>query len=422
MGAFALPGPRRGVGASVRLPSSKSLTNRALVAAAVAGGGIIENQLDCDDTRVLAKALGAAGWRVAWDVAIEVGERTPPDHRVRLDLLDSGTGSRLILALLAASPGRFVVDGSERLRERPMAPLLEALASLGADLESTDGRLPVGIDGRVLEGGTVELRPGVSSQFVSALALAAPLMSRGLDLRVVGELPSAPYLDLTIDVLRAFGAELEVDAGRRRWQVRPSPLKITRYSIEGDWSAAAFVLAAAAVAGGEVEVGPLDPASRQGDRAVARILADAGLDIDWTDDGLRARGPVTAPISCDLRDTPDLFPALVVAGACAPPGSYFTGLEHLRHKESDRLSVMIDNLQRLGARLVVRGAELEVAATMVPATEGRRVTAAGDHRIAMAMAVAALAAGPLELDNPECVGKSYPGFWEMWEGLVGEGR
>jgi 3-phosphoshikimate 1-carboxyvinyltransferase len=265
------------------------------------------------------------------------------------------------------------------------------------------------------------VRPEVSSQFVSALALAAPLMRRGLDLRVVGELPSAPYLDLTIEVLRAFGAELEVDAGRRRWQVRPAPLRKTLYRVEGDWSAAAFVLAAVAVAGGEIEVGPLDPASSQGDRAVVRILADAGLDIDWTGDGLRARGPVTAPISCDLRDTPDLFPALAVAAACAPPGSYFTGLDHLRHKESDRLSVMIDNLERLGARLVLRGAELEIVATIVPATKGRQVTAAADHRIAMALAVAALAAGPLELDDPDCVGKSYPGFWEMWEGLVGEG-
>jgi 3-phosphoshikimate 1-carboxyvinyltransferase len=407
MGGRELPGPRRGLRGSVVLPSSKSLTNRALVAAAVAGGGVIEKPLDCDDTRVLAKALATAGWQVAWDAVIEVGERSVPDHRVRLDLVDSGTGSRLVLALLAASPGRFVLDGSKRLRERPLAPLLEACRALGAKLDSSDDRLPVSIDGCVLDGGKAEVRPVVSSQFVSALALAGPLMRRGLD--------------LTIEVLRSFGAELEVDPGRRRWRVRPTPLKNTRYSVEGDWSAAAFVLAAVAVAGGEIIVGPLDPASRQGDRAVVRILGDAGLELNWTEDGLLARGPITAPISCDLRDAPDLFPALAVVGACAPPGSYFTGLDHLRHKESDRLSVMVDNLTRLGTELAVRGSELEITATLRPTSEHRRVVAAADHRIAMAMAVAALAAGPLELDDPRCVGKSFPDFWQTWEGLVGEG-
>ena len=163
-----------------------------------------------------------------------------------------------------------------------MAPLLESLTRLGADLDSRNGFLPVEIEG----GGASRwdgrrYEPEVSSQFVSALVMAGPLMDEGLDLVVSGSLPSAPYLDLTVDVMRAFGCELEVSDDRRRWRVPPTSLQPTRYSVEGDWSAAAFVLAAVAVAGGEVEVGPLDPASRQGDRAVTRILADAGLDVDW---------------------------------------------------------------------------------------------------------------------------------------------
>ncbi|MCP3859188.1 MAG: 3-phosphoshikimate 1-carboxyvinyltransferase, partial [Phycisphaeraceae bacterium] len=193
-----------------------------------------------------------------------------------------------------------------------------------------------------------EVQPGVSSQFVSALVMAGPLMAQGLDLEVSGSLPSAPYLDLTVDVMRSFGSGLEVSDDRRRWRVPATPLERTRYRVEGDWSAAAFVLAAVAVAGGEVELGPLDPASRQGDRAVLRILADAGLDVDWIDDRVIARGPVNAPIFADLRHTPDLFPALAVAAACAPPGSRFSGLDHLKHKESDRLTVMVENLERLG--------------------------------------------------------------------------
>jgi len=417
MDVVRLPANRGGLRASISLPTSKSLTNRALIASAVAGGGSVVSPLDCDDTRVLATALGEAGWPVEWGTEVEIGQRSVPDQRVRLDLLESGTGSRLILALLAASPGLSVVDGSARLRERPMAPLLDALTRLGAGLRSRDGFLPVEIDGGQLEGGTVEVQPEVSSQFVSALAMVGPLMGNGL---VSGALPSAPYLDLTVDVLRAFGAELEVSDDKRRWRVTPTTLQPTRYRVEGDWSAAAFVLAAVAVAGGEVEISPLNPASRQGDRAVLKILCDAGLDVDWIDDRVIARGPLTAPIFADLSDTPDLFPALAAAAACAPPGSRFTGLAHLKHKESDRLMTMVENLGRLGARLKVDGSQFEVAATLGPGSGSMpRVTAAGDHRIAMAMAVAALASGPLELDDSQCVSKSFPTFWSVWDRLLG---
>ena len=277
MSATLLPGPRTGLHGSVELPPSKSLTNRAMIAAAAAGGGAIVSPLDCDDTRVLAAALAAAGWPVVWREGIEIGTRVVPAGRARLGLSDSGTGARLILGLLAVCPGLTIVDGSARLRERPMAPLLETLNGLGARLRSTDGGLPIEIDGGKLKGGGATIRPEVSSQFVSSLVLAAPLMERGLDLQVLGPLPSAPYLDLSEDVLRAFGGELEVASDRRRWRVAPGPLQRTRYAVEGDWSAAAFVLAAVAVAGGSVELGPLDPASRQGDRVLLDILERACL-------------------------------------------------------------------------------------------------------------------------------------------------
>jgi len=417
--ALRLAATKCGLRGSVSLPPSKSLTNRALIASAVAGRGTVVTPLDCDDTRVLAAALADAGWPIKWGNKIEIGERIVPEDAVRLDLAESGTGSRLILALLAASPGVSVLDGSPRLRERPMAPLIESLTKLGAGLRSDDGFLPIEINGRRLDGGSVEIKPGVSSQFVSALVMAGPLMIRGLDLVVDGALPSAPYLDLTVDVMRAFGADLEVSEDRRRWTVAPKTLARAEYGVEGDWSAAAFILAAAAVAGGEVEVGPLDPASRQGDRAVVRILADAGLEVRWRSDLLVASGPVVSPISADLSQTPDLFPALAAVAACAPPGSRFSGLDHLKHKESDRLRVMVANLEILGAEFEGSEREIEVIRTLDPGS-GRtpRVTAAGDHRIAMAMAVAALASGPIELDNPDCVSKSFPGFWSIWDGLL----
>ena len=246
MECLTLPIHRGGLCGTVTLPTSKSLTNRALIASAVADGGTIVAPLDCVDTRVLAAALRTAGWPVDWGSEIQIGERTVPEDLVSLDLADSGTGSRLILALLAASRGRSVIDGSARLRERPMAPLLESLTCLGAGLSSRGGFLPVEMDGDLLRGGAIEIEPGISSQFVSALVMAGPLMAQGLDLEVSGSLPSAPYLDLTADVMRAYGSGLEVSNDRRLWRVPPTALERTRYRVEGDWSAAAFFLVAVA--------------------------------------------------------------------------------------------------------------------------------------------------------------------------------
>ena len=422
MSSAVLPGPRVELQGSVELPPSKSLTNRALIAAAVAGGGVIISPLDCDDTRVLATALAAAGWPVVWREDIEIGARVVPSDRVRLDIADSGTGARLILGLLAACPGESVVDGSARLRQRPMAPLLETLCELGARFRATNGHLPIEVDGIVLDGGGATVRPEVSSQFVSSLVLAAPLMARGLDLDVVGPLPSAPYLDLTEDVLRTFGGELEVAEDRRRWRVAAVPLQRTEYRIEGDWSAAAFALAAVAVAGGELVVYPLDPTSRQGDRALLGILERAGLQTSWEGDRLLVSGPARSAIEADLTDTPDIFPALAVVAAAAEPGSRLVGLDNLRHKESDRLTVMVENLRLLGADISIEGSRAIFGRRIGGRFEQPpRVTAAGDHRIAMAMAVAALAAGPLELDDADCVSKSFPGFWGLWEHLTAVG-
>jgi 3-phosphoshikimate 1-carboxyvinyltransferase len=414
-----LRGPFSDLSACVAVPPSKSLTNRALVAAAVAGGGEIRNPLDCEDTRLLAQALKAAGWEVTWTESISVGPRRVPDGVPHLWLGNSGTGARLLLGLLAASPGRVLLDGTERLRQRPMQPLLDAVGRLGGRVSSADGRLPVEIEGALLNGGRVSIRPEVSSQFVSSLLLAAPLMRLGIDLEVEGELPSRPYVDLTVDVLLEFGVEVHLNADSRRVQVAPGAVRHATLVVEGDWSAAAFMAAAAAVGGGEVAVHPLSATSRQGDRAVVHILMRSGVDAVVEKTGFRFRGPARGPLTADLTDTPDLFPALAVVAATLPPGSRLSGLAHLKHKESDRLSVMIDNLERLGCRFEWEGSVVRVSRGLQRAENlVRSVTAADDHRIAMAMAVAALVAGPLELDDPTCVVKSFPGFWETWESVL----
>jgi 3-phosphoshikimate 1-carboxyvinyltransferase len=402
------------------VPPSKSVTNRALVAAAVVGGGEIRNPLDCEDTRFLADALTAAGWDVTWTDSIRVGGRAVPEDTPELWLGNSGTGARLMLGLLAASPGRVLLDGTERLRQRPMQPLFAAIGDLGGRVTSNDGRLPAEIEGVLLNGGSVTIRPEVSSQFVSSLLLAAPLMRSDLNLEVLGELPSRPYVDLTVDVLLEFGVDVRQSPGSRQLQVARGTGQPATVEVEGDWSAAAFMAAAAAVAGGEVTVRPLSPGSRQGDRAIVDIMDGAGVETEVDGKVVTFRGPARQPIFADLTDTPDLFPALSVVAAIVPVGSRLTGLAHLKHKESDRLSVMIENLERLGCRFERAENEVRVVRPLTRTTDLVRIaTAADDHRIAMAMAVAALAAGPIELDDATCVVKSFPGFWEQWDRVLG---
>jgi 3-phosphoshikimate 1-carboxyvinyltransferase len=223
--------------------------------------------------------------------------------------------------------------------------------------------------------------------------------------------------------MRVFGATIS-DGTEGRWRVEPGGLRRTTYSVEGDWSAAAFAGAAVAVAGGRVRVGPLSASSSQGDRALCGFLESAGLDVDHSGETLTISGRMTRPFQADLTDTPDLFPALAVVASAGQPGSILRGLDHLKHKESDRLTVMVENLGRLGARFehgpslirVISGIDRSTATAV-------EVTAADDHRIAMAMAVAALVAGELDLDDESCVAKSFPSFWREWDRLVaGEDR
>lgn len=412
-----LPGPVAEVRGAVEVPTSKSLTNRALIAAAAADGGVIRRPLDCEDTRLLAGALDQAGWPVAWEREISVGRRRPVARAV-VDLGNSGTGARLVIGLLACVPGKFRIDGTDRLRERPMLPLIEALADLGSEIRSREGCLPVDIVGRKMAGGSVQIRPEVSSQFVSSLLLAGPLMAQGIDLDVVGPVPSRPYLELTREVMEAFGASFDI-ASSGRWRVRPGGLRKITYAVEGDWSAAAFAGAAVAVAGGAITVSPLSARSSQGDRALCGVLQRAGLEIGISGEELKISGRMTRPFEADLTDTPDLFPALAVVAATGPVGSKLTGLDHLKHKESDRLSVMVENLDRLGARFEAGSSSIRVYQGVRRHDPGAiEVTAADDHRIAMAMAVAALAVGELDLDDDRCVAKSFPDFWRMWDGLV----
>lgn len=404
---------------SVRVPGSKSLTNRALVAAALAPGrSEIAEPLDADDTRVLAAALARLGARVsfgprAWFVE---GPVTGGEGEVRIDVGPAGTPARFLLALLSAIPGRFVLDGSARMRERPMGPLVEALRARGARIAAAgrEGFLPLRIDGGALSGGEVAIRGDVSSQFVSALLLVSPIVPGGLSVRVEGEPVSGAYVELTRCVLDAFAPD--------------GAFRASRYVVPGDDSAACFPIAGAVLSGGRVRLEGLEARSPQPDAVFRRWAAEAGGRLSWEGEGDTAAlvvegpsGPV-APLEADVGAAPDAALPLAALVAFAGGVSRLRRAARLREKESDRLAAAADLLQRAGALArVVEGAD--GPALVVDGGKGvaRRADFAAwdDHRVAMSAAVLALALPEgSTVDDPGVVSKSYPGFWSDWAALA----
>jgi 3-phosphoshikimate 1-carboxyvinyltransferase len=405
----------------IRVPASKSLTQRAMVAAALAGrGSALRHPLDAEDPRLLFDALRQVGFRLVWeaDVITARGRESVEGATVRLG--NNGTGLRFLLAQLAALPGTWVMDGSERLRQRPVAPLVGALRRLGARIQPTEGfavALPLRVDGTPLSGGEVGLDASASSQFVSALLLLGATLPEGLAVQLPAPPPSRPYLELTAEVLAAFGATVVTEDDGRRWSVRDGALAPAEFAVEGDWSAAVFPLAAVAVAGGEVEVEGVRRESRQGDATVLGLLTRAGCRIRESSRGVAVGGPATAALEADLRDTPDLFPALAVLVAAV--GGKLTGLAGLAAKESDRLAVMTGHLTALGFA-VEAGASWFAGGGQPPRgwSEDEALDPAGDHRVAMALAVAGCVVPGVRILNPGCVAKSWPEFWAAWQGIV----
>jgi len=416
----------------LRVPGSKSLTNRALVAAACADGeSVLLNPLESSDTRALAAALRLLGAEifsdgVGWRVRGPLRPRDDSAPELRIDVGDAGTPARFLAALLAAVPGRFVLDGSVRMRERPMSPLFEAIRTVGGEIRclEREGFLPAAIRGGALHGGRVRIRGDVSSQFLSALMLVSPLVPGGIGLDVDGSLASASYLALTRGVLEGFGAS--TGGG-----YRPA-----RFRVSGDDSAACFPIAGALVSGGRVTLRGLARDSGQPDAAFRAWAASAGGTLAWEtaaegEEALTVSGPpggagALGPVEVDVDAAPDSALPLAALAAFAGGTSRLTGALRLREKESDRLAAAVDLLTRAGAK----AREEQDARGPVLAVDGRAgvpraaaFAAHADHRVAMSAAVLALTLPEgSTLDDPGVVVKSWPGFWEAWAALLEEGR
>jgi len=414
----ALRGP---LDVRVRAVPSKSVTHRALVAAALAGGrSTVREPLIADDSRVTLaglRALGigaeerADGWIIEGCGGDVPGAGT-------LTLGDSGTSLRLLLgvACLGRSPSRF--DGSARLRERPVQELAAALQELRGKVELTPGGggLPLIAGGRRPLGGAVRLPASRSSQFASALLLIAPCLPEGLDLQLEPPVVSFPYIELTVQVLEAFGVTVE-RPGPHRFVVAPTGYAGRDYAVEGDHSSASYFLAAPALCGGRVRVEGLNPSSAQADARLGQFLERLGCRVLRGDDWIEVRGGGSLPgFDVDLSDAPDLGPTVAVLGLFAEGPSVLRGVAHLRLKESDRLELLAANLRAMGRPATARDDRLEIGPADAPPREAR-IRTASDHRIAMAFAVAGLRTPGVTLDDADCVSKSNPRFWDQLEAL-----
>ena len=406
-------------------PPSKSATHRALVAAAVARGvSAILGPLDADDTRRTRDALRALGVRIdagagVWTVHGAAGSI---HGGATIDVGESGTTARFLLAIAAAGAGPSTVDGAPRLRERPMEDLIAALRSLGARVEP-DGAsaLPVRAGGRGIAGGAITVSGARSSQFTSALLLAAPMFERGLALTVAEPRVSTSYVRMTVATLETFGARVSRDGGGF-FRVPPGELRAATVEVEGDYSSASYAMAAAAILGGRVRVRGLRPSSLQPDARFPRDLASLGCVVALDENAVTIVGDGRIPpFAWNLADAPDLAPAAAVLALFAEGPCALSGLQHLHAKESDRPAALAENLERFGARAVVTEGTLTI---VPPARDARRaasVASHGDHRIAMAFAVAGLAVPGVTIDRAEVVEKSYPGFWSDLDALIRTG-
>ena len=416
-----VPGPVRG---TIRPPGSKSITNRALIVAALAQGtSTLEGVLDSQDTRVMLESLARLGLTVTHEpgecrVTLAGCAGSPPAPSAELWLENSGTSIRFLAALCALGQGKFRLDGNARMRERPLGDLADALRQLGvrADCELGNRCPPLLVTADGLAGGTARVASGLSSQYLSALLMAAPCARGPVRLEVAGELVSEPYIEMTLQVMEAFGGHLERPAPGV-YLATPQTYRATHYSIEPDASAASYFFALAAVTGGEVTVQGLTRQALQGDVRFAEVLVQMGCQLTESASGLTLTGGPLRGVDVDMNDISDTAQTLAAVAPFARGPTRIRNVGHIRHKETDRIAAVVTELRRLGQQVEEEPDGLTI--TPAPITPCR-VATYDDHRMAMSFALVGLRVAGIEIADPGCTRKTYPGYFADLERLCGQ--
>ena len=387
--------------AQISLPASKSISNRALILDALSYSPYdIENLADCDDTNVLVSALDS--------------------NSTTFDIGAAGTTMRFLAAFLSKTVGEWVITGSERMKQRPIKLLVDALNGLGARIEylENDGYPPLKIVGSALVGGEIHLKGNVSSQYISALMMIAPCMLKGLKIVLEGKIISRPYINMTMQMMDEYG--IDVDFLGNVIKIEPQEYQPIPYKVESDWSAASYWYEILSLVGkGGVFLKGLGENSYQGDSKVADLFEQLGVKTSYMEDGvlLSPNGELTTRMEYDFTDEPDLTQTFAVTCCLKGIPFKFSGLETLKIKETDRIAALINELAKLGY-VVYEPAESQLAwdGDRCEATSPISIATYHDHRMAMAFAPVALVT-PIVVENPQVVTKSYPGFWDDFEKL-----
>jgi 3-phosphoshikimate 1-carboxyvinyltransferase len=415
--------PRGALDARVRVPGSKSITNRALVIAALASGeSLLRGGLESDDTRVMTDALRALGCTLetdggAWRVRGSGGRLRAPAQP--LDTGNSGTTARFLTAAATLADGPVVIDGNARMRERPIEDLVGALTGLGAACEilGRNGCPPVRVAGGGLPGGTSAIDASRSSQYVSAVLLAAPYAERDVALELAGGvLVSRPYVELTLQMMGAFGAHADWEGGAGLRVAAGTPSRGRDYPIEPDASSAAYPFCAAAIAGGRVRVEGIPSRSLQADFRLLELLEQMGCAVRRDADAVEVAGPASPlrGIDVDMNDLPDAVLALAVVALFAEGITRIRNVANLRIKETDRLAALETELRKLGAGARADADSLTIEPGPLRAAQ---IATYDDHRMAMAFALAGLRVPGVSILDPGCVSKTWPDYFAMLEQL-----
>ena len=412
--------PIKHLNATVRIPGSKSYTHRALIISSLAKGrSVLINPLKCDDTDYTANALIGFGVPLFWDGdRIEIsglgGLLLPPKERIYVG--NSGTSLRFLTAIASLIKGRTILEGSSRMKSRPIDGLLEALRLMGIKAHSEEKRdlLMVSIESEGLNGGYIKMGGQESSQFISALLMIAPYAHKKLEIEVSGDLVSRPYVDITIDTMSAFGVKI-MREGYRYFSIREgvtySPCK---FQIESDASNASYFFSAAAITGGKVRIEKFNPDSLQGDIGFLRILEEMGCKVIRGEDWVEVQGAKLRGIEIDMRKMPDVVPTLAVTSSFARGKTVIKNIGHLRYKESDRITAIANELKKMGIDVEVGNGSLIIRGG---SAHGADIETYNDHRMAMSFAIAGLVVPGIRILGGQCVSKSFPTFWKTLEAL-----
>lgn len=404
---------------SIMIPPSKSMSHRAVLCAALASGtSRIDNLVLSDDIEATLRVCGQMGVEYRIQDSSQFPERKCVlvtgtgklfAPAAPLDCCESGSTARFIIPITRLFEGRTVVTGRGRLTERPFQFYHDLLAPKGVVVESRDGMLPMTLTGR-MQPGVFRLRGDVSSQFITGLLFALPLLQGDSEIEIVGVLESEPYVMMTMACLRDFGIRIQYRKEENRFRIAGGQTYVAHdTAVEGDWSQAAFWAVAGAISGG-CDITGLSAFSLQGDKVIVDILRDMGASISFEQTTLTVKESLLSAADVDVSQCPDLVPAIAVACSLANGVSRIGNAARLRIKESDRLASVAEQLGRLGAKITEEPDALSI--TGVNAFHRASVDGCGDHRIVMALAVASSAAtGPVEIDGAEAVSKSYPDFW-----------